>query len=201
MELYLLRHGASTANERRLVCGAEDFPLSATGHEQAQRVCENLARIPFTRVYSSPLSRARDTVAALDCIDRPVRIVPEIAELNTGAHSHRTLDELWAMDARFRQPWLSPDMRYPEGECFREMVARMTGWYDRESKQWNSDDVVLVVGHEGTLRSILLRLLGLDISAYPAFPIGNCDLLRATVDAGQPVTYTHIPLTAPVDQS
>jgi broad specificity phosphatase PhoE len=92
-------------------------------------------------------------------------------------------------------------MRYPEGECFREMVARMTGWYDRESKQWSSDDVVLVVGHEGTLRSILLRLLGLDLSTYPAFPIGNCDLLRATIDAGRPVTYTHIPLTDSVDQS
>jgi broad specificity phosphatase PhoE len=201
MELYLLRHGASTANERRLVCGAEDFPLSAAGVEQASRVCQYLAPIPFTRVYTSPLSRARDTVGTLESQLRPFEIVQDLAELNTGSYSHWTLDKLWEMDERYRQPWLHPELRYLDGECFPEMVARMTGWYDRESKQWGADETVLVVGHEGTLRSILLRVLGLELSEYPAFPIGNCDLLHVTLAAGRPTTFTHIPLTKSVDRS
>ncbi|WP_322015050.1 histidine phosphatase family protein [Paraburkholderia sp. J12] len=199
MELYLLRHGASTANERRLVCGAEDFPLSQTGLAQAARVCRHLEQIPFTRIFTSSLSRARNTVAPLVKEADRIRVEQELVELNTGSYSHLTLDVLWERDPRYQRPWLQPDLRYPGGECFSEMVSRITGWYDRESRNWEPDETVLIVGHEGTLRSILLRLLGGELSAYPDFPIGNCDLLHATIVPGHTVTYRHIPLTSLAD--
>lgn len=201
MELYLLRHGASTANELRLVCGAEDFPLSEIGLKQANEVCSYLELVPFTYIYSSSLSRARHTIVPLNGGNCPVRVELELVELNTGEFSHLTLDELWAMDSRYQRPWLHPDLRYPKGECFREMVSRITGWYDRESLAWSHDDTVLIVGHEGTLRSILLKLLDVDLSNYPDFPIGNCDLLQATIESGTLVKYRHIPLTSLADPS
>lgn len=201
LELYLLRHGASTANERRLVCGSEDFPLSQTGLEQANKVCRHLERIPFTRIYTSSLSRARNTIAQLANGACPICVEQELVELNTGAVSHLTLDTLWGRDARYQRPWLHPDLRYPEGECFREMVSRITGWYDRESPEWERDETVLIVGHEGTLRSILLRLLERELSDYPDFPIGNCDLLHITLVPGNAMTYRHIPLTSLADPS
>lgn len=201
MELYLLRHGASTANERRLVCGAEDFPLSETGVVQAGKVCRHLECIPFTHIYTSSLSRAKDTIASLASSVGQVRVESELVELDTGAFSHLTLDTLWGRDIRYQRPWLHADLRYPDGECFREMVARITNWYDRESRKWQRDDVVLIVGHEGTLRSILLRLLDRDLSEYPDFPIGNCDFLHVTIAPERAATYRHVPLTSLADPS
>lgn len=195
MELYLLRHGKSLANERQLVCGSSDYPLSQEGSEQAQKVCETLKNIPFTHIYSSPLSRAVNTIAGLACTHK-IRLEDELKELNTGDVSHITLSELWERDARFRQPWLSPDLRYPGGETFREMIARITGWYRNNETRWSDDDRVLIAGHEGTLRSIYLYLMSLDISLYPDFPISNCDYLYFKISSRNVMEYKHIKLAA-----
>ncbi|WP_081979790.1 histidine phosphatase family protein [Dickeya chrysanthemi] len=193
MELYLLRHGMSIANERNLVCGSSDYPLSIRGVEQASKVCKELENIAFSRVYSSPLSRAINTIAKLNNIKAP-SIEEEIKELNTGDVSHITLNELWSTDERFRKPWLFPDLRYPGGETFQEMVTRISGWYHRKSSDWQDNERVLVVGHEGTLRSIYLYLMGLDISNYPDFPIGNCDYLFFKLNHASVLCYEQIKL-------
>ncbi|MFP1829787.1 histidine phosphatase family protein [Lonsdalea quercina] len=193
MELYLLRHGKSLANEQQLVCGSSDYPLSPEGREQAQRVCEMLKNIPFTRIYSSSLSRAVNTIAGLACGNR-VKLEDELKELNTGDVSHITLSELWEHDARFRQPWLSPDLRYPGGETFREMIVRITGWYGKNASGWSDDERVLIAGHEGTLRSIYLYLMSLDISLYPDFPISNCDYLYFKISHRKVFEFKHVAL-------
>lgn|SRR5471030_1047930 len=193
MELYLLRHGTSLANERQLVCGSSDYPLSSKGVEQASRVCEELKHIPFSRIYSSPLSRAINTITGLGG-DVVVSIEDQIKELNTGDVSHITLPELWASDERFRQPWLSADLRYPGGETFREMIARISQWYSNHMNGWSDDEKILIVGHEGTLRSIYLYLMSLDVANYPNFPIGNCDYLYFEISREKVLRYEHIKL-------
>lgn len=174
MDLYLLRHGRSVANERNLVCGASDYPLSATGFRQAETICQHLRPIGFTRIYCSPLSRARDTIASLSDV-APISIDPLLAELDTGDVSHITLSELWTRDPRYQTPWLTADLAYPGGERFADMFERIKAWYSLKSKEWNNDEIVLVVGHEGTLRSIYSYLMDLQLKDYPSFPIGNCN--------------------------
>jgi broad specificity phosphatase PhoE len=191
MEIYLLRHGVSTANERQLVCGASDYPLSEKGGQQAIDVCVHLNEISFDRIYTSPLSRAKNTIQYLDGNISPV-IANEIKELNTGAVSHITLDNLWAFDIRFMRPWLTPNLRYPSGETFNEMVSRITQWYEKEIECWSDYEKILIVGHEGTLRSIYLKIFNLEMKKYPDFKIGNCDYLYFKILAGQLSDYRHI---------
>jgi broad specificity phosphatase PhoE len=195
MEIYLLRHGVSTANEKRLVCGAADYPMSALGESQAKQVCRFLSDISFTHIYTSPLSRARKTLEHL-VGSVPIVVEPDLVELNTGDVSHITLDELWARDQRYRQPWLTPALHYPGGESMNDMLARIGGWYEQKSREWRDSDIVLIVGHEGTLRVILHKLLKLEVSEYPAFPIGNCDHLHIKIDREQALTYCLVPLTS-----
>jgi broad specificity phosphatase PhoE len=191
MEIYLLRHGTSTANERQLVCGASDYPLSEKGNEQAIDICVHLNKIPFDRIYTSSLSRAKNTIKYLDSNRHPI-IVDEIKELNTGVVSHMALNDLWLSDIRYMRPWLTPNLRYPGGETFNEMVTRITQWYDKEIEFWSDNEKILIVGHEGTLRSIYLKIFNLEVKSYPAFKIGNCDYLYFNVSAGQLSDYRHI---------
>jgi broad specificity phosphatase PhoE len=195
MELYLLRHGESSANARQLVCGSLDFPLSKKGEEQAALICQHLSKITFNRIYVSSLSRAINTVSKLE-YQAEFRIENQLKELNTGDVSYLTLPELWANDARYRKPWLSPDLRYPGGETFREMITRISNWFNTNAPQWKIDDKVLIVGHEGTLRVIHMLLQQLTIDAYPDFPIGNCDYLYYELDARTVCQHAHIALSS-----
>lgn len=195
VDIYLLRHGRSTANEQRLVCGASDYPLSAEGISQATRVCHHLSKIPFTRIYSSPLSRAYETISTLK---RQVEITrePELIELDTGAASHLHVDQLWAEEPRYRYQGLNPDLRYPGGECLNDMLHRIGRWYERRSQAWTPEDTILISGHEGTVCGILHHLLELSVTNYPTFAIGNCDYVRIKIDTNAQVRYQFVPLTS-----
>jgi broad specificity phosphatase PhoE len=193
MDIYLLRHGLSTANEQRLVCGAADYPLSQSGLEQAQRVCQQLSGVTFTKIYSSPLSRALQTIAPLEPkVD--VTIANELVELDTGEASHLCVDDLWQQEPRYRYQGLNPTLKYPSGECLNDMLQRIGNWYTLTAKEWGKEDVILIAGHEGTVCGILHRLLGLAIEHYPTFLVGNCDHVHIHVNNDGQIRYRFVPL-------
>lgn len=195
MDIYLLRHGQSTSNERQLVCGAADYPLSAIGKAQAERVCRYLRNIPFTSIYSSPLSRALDSIAPLGESGR-VSIVPELAELDTGEASHISVHELWDRELRYRYQGLNPGLRYPGGECLNDMLGRVGNWFSIAMAKWGEGDTVLISGHEGTVCGIIHWLLKIDITHYPTFLIGNCDHVHITINDEGQIRYRFIPLAS-----
>lgn len=188
MDIYLLRHGRSTANEARLVCGASDYPLSEYGFLQAAEICQQLNNVSFTRIYSSPLSRATQTIATLES-SLQVVTVPALMEVDTGTVSHITVDELWEWDSRYKYQGLNSELCYPEGECLGDMLRRVSRWYSNESKTWTTGECVLISGHEGTVCGILHFLLSLDIKNYPTFVIGNCEYVHINVNHDGQIRY------------
>ena len=60
MKLYLLRHGRTRWNEEGKLQGRTDVPLNEEGRAGALRAREELRHVPFSAVFSSPLSRARE---------------------------------------------------------------------------------------------------------------------------------------------
>lgn len=186
-----MRHGLSTSNELRLVCGAADYPLSEVGKVQAQNICAHLTSIKFTKIYSSPLSRALQTIEHLRTSIK-VRIEPELIELDTGEVSHISVDELWAREPRYRYQGLNPFLRYPGGECLDDMLNRIRSWYQRRFDEWTVDDVILIAGHEGTVCGILHYLLNLEVNQYPTFNVGNCDYVKISINEDGQVRYQFI---------
>jgi len=193
MEIYLLRHGESTANKIKLVCGCLDYPLSTKGIKQAEKICNHLNNIRFTHIYCSSLSRAIQTIKHLKTSIK-LEIESEIKELNTGSVSTITLPELWEKDNRFKQPWLFSDLKYPDGESFNEMFTRISTWFEKNIVTWKEDDVILIVGHEGTLRTIYSKIMNLEIQSYPDFSINNCDYLYFKTIDHVTLDYKHTQL-------
>lgn len=58
--IHLVRHGRTVMNVSVRFRGRLDVPLDDVGREEAREAARNLARIPLTAVYTSPLSRAKD---------------------------------------------------------------------------------------------------------------------------------------------
>ena len=74
MDIYLIRHGETDWNRMKKLQGTTDIPLNAYGIELAEKTAEGLKDVPFDRIYTSPLIRARKT-AEIIRRDRPIEII------------------------------------------------------------------------------------------------------------------------------
>jgi probable phosphoglycerate mutase len=140
-----VRHGESEANVADIVAGSRDVPLTARGRVQAGAIAERLADFAAVAIYTSALSRARDTAEIVAASLRlPVFVVPELAERDWGAWEGRPRAGL----DRAADP--------PGGETatvFADRVLRGLAGVD-----WRVPAVI--VGHSGTFR-VLAAHLGL----------------------------------------
>ena len=59
--IYLVRHGETEWNEKKLIQGHSDIPLNKKGEIQAKQLGEKLKDIHFEAVFSSDLVRAKRT--------------------------------------------------------------------------------------------------------------------------------------------
>ena len=74
MKIYMIRHGETDWNKMKRLQGVTDIPLNACGIELAEKTAEGLKNVPFDRIYTSPLIRAKKTAEIIRG-DRPVELV------------------------------------------------------------------------------------------------------------------------------
>jgi broad specificity phosphatase PhoE len=93
--LYAVRHGRTAGNGVRYV-GQGDEPLDDVGREQARALADHLAGEPIAVVYTSPLSRARDTARpfAARC-GATLRVRDELMEIDYGDYQDVLKAERW----------------------------------------------------------------------------------------------------------
>lgn len=76
MKIYLIRHGETDWNLEQRLQDATDIPLNENGLELARETAKGLQDVPFDVVYTSPLTRARQTAEII----RGHRNIPLIEE-------------------------------------------------------------------------------------------------------------------------
>jgi broad specificity phosphatase PhoE len=79
--LYLIRHGQTTGDVEERYGGSYDDHLTDLGRRQSRAVAETLAGAQLTAVYSSPLSRAKETAATIaTSLGLPHEVLPDFRE-------------------------------------------------------------------------------------------------------------------------
>ena len=167
--LYLIRHGATAANEKRpyvLQGSAVDNPLSPDGERQAAAVAELLRPVPLSAVYCSRMTRAVQTARA---IAEPHGFAPtsleSIHEIDVGQWeglSWREIEERHrdAYDAFIASPGI---VAYLGGESYANVLNRAEPIFTVLLRK-HVGERVAVVAHNVVNRAYLSHLLGLDIN-------------------------------------
>lgn len=155
LRMFLVRHGETEANRQGRYLGWDDPPLSAEGLSQAERLAERLASEQVAAVYSSDLRRAADTA---DLIARRHGLTvisdPGLREANFGAWTGLTYDEIAARAPAALRAWIDDPMGNapPDGETLAALSERVYAAAPRR-------DGAVIVGHGGSLRTLLSRWL------------------------------------------
>ena len=92
MKLYLIRHGQSEANFNKSHSGWGSIGLTEEGIYQAEKIGAILKSIPFDKVYSSDLLRARQT-QKIALPDADAELCSLIREINVGSLAQRLVTD------------------------------------------------------------------------------------------------------------
>ncbi|AAF10964.1 histidine phosphatase family protein [Deinococcus radiodurans] len=182
-EFWVVRHGESTWNAGGRYQGQTDVPLSAVGLLQAACLAERLTGQVFDAVYSSDLTRARQTAGAV--AERlagapPVQLSPELREIDVGELTglvvteirERYPDYLAALQA---DPWTT---QRPGGESMADLFGRC-GEAFHALRAAHPGGRVLVFTHGGVVRvAVGLALGGVPGHAWSRLSVTNTSITR-----------------------
>jgi broad specificity phosphatase PhoE len=185
--IFLARHGESDWNVEKRFQGHSDRPLTERGREQAHALADLVGSEKIDAVYTSPLSRARET-AEIVAARAGLKAVAlqELREVDTGNWSGLSRADV---EARFPEGfarWRSGGSGWENGESYDEMAERVIGALRRIAED-HPDGRVLVISHGGPIRAIHAAAEGLAIKDYrrlkPVEP--NARLSAVAVENGR----------------
>lgn len=160
--IHLIRHGQVAGHDQPRYNGQADVGLTELGIRQYRRLQEHLADRPITACYTSDLTRC---VVGAEIISARFDIAPvrrrELRELNIGIWEGLAWDEItqqWPEEWQARLADLV-NYRVPGGENLLDLEARVMPVIDEIREKHRGEDV-LVVGHGGVNRIILLNAIG-----------------------------------------
>jgi broad specificity phosphatase PhoE len=93
LNLYLIRHGQTAWSLSGQHTGSTDVALTAQGEDEARALEPWIAQIQFSRVFTSPLQRARRTCALVG-LGNAAEIEPDLAEWDYGDYEGKTSAEI-----------------------------------------------------------------------------------------------------------
>ena len=152
--------------------------MSQKGRDQAERLRERLASVKIDAAYSSDLARSSETAAALTVgTNVPLVLSAHLREQSYGKWEGSTDSEIRAQDPEAYAIMMKGDDGFtpPQGESFQQVRQRV--WtFAKEIRAEGAQCTLLIVGHSGSLKALLVCLMDLHPSASWRFRMDACGL-------------------------
>jgi broad specificity phosphatase PhoE len=175
-DLWLVRHGETEGLSSIRLYGRTDIPLSDAGREMMRRAARALDSTPIRRVFSSRLSRSRESAEIVArVVGAEVHAVAEFDEVDFGEWEGLTVEEARRSRPDLRRRWEDADaaFRYPGGESIEDFHARVAAGLRRILAEHPDGDLALVL-HKGVIKAVLMTLMG--IAFHPVSRMFEVDL-------------------------
>lgn len=190
--IYLTRHGESESNAVGRIGG--DSNISPRGQQYAMALSYffNHQTIPGLRVWTSWLKRTIQTSAHINAPQERWRALNEI---DAGVMEDLTYEEI---AERHPEEFAARDQnklayRYPSGESYQDLVARLEPVMMELERQGN----VLLVAHQAVLRCIMGYFLDRPLEDLPYIKVPLHTLIKLTPQAyGCEAEFIRFPIEA-----
>lgn len=177
--IYLVRHGETEWNEKKLIQGHSDIPLNVKGELQSKQLGEKLKNVHFEAVFSSDLIRAKRT-AEIIILEKKLAVITTntLRERMFGRFEGKHIDELrkilgeLILFSKERQKKL---FGLNDIENDEEVIGRFIP-FTREVAVAYQGKSVLVVSHGGLIRAFLDHI-GFKMPKYSEKPMKNAGYL------------------------
>ena len=172
----IIRHGETEPNRRNACLGRTDVPLNQRGMDQAFRLFSRIMLLHCDAVYSSPLSRAKDTVSVYLKARKDLSLQEDerLIERDFGEWENMTIPDIEATDQERFALWMEDFVGFPApgGESSADVQKRVDSLIDELAEKHDGEKVMLST-HLGTARHIISKCLGLTLEESWRFTLDN----------------------------
>lgn len=188
--IVFVRHGESHGNERGILTGQLDVPLTDFGVEQAEQVGVSLRDLglSFDEAYSSRLQRAKHTLCVvleqMPTSQPPTKAHAALNERDFGDYTGKPKVEVQQTigGKAYKDVVKGWDVAAPNGESLRDVQLRVVPYFETEIlPSLKNGQNVIVVAHHQTLRAIIKHLDNIADDAIGGVSIENA----------QPIIYQY----------
>jgi probable phosphoglycerate mutase len=177
--LYLARHGETDDNREPIrVQGFTDTPLNDTGRRQAGRLAEEVQALGIRALWSSDLSRARETAEIVGArIGLEPRLDSRLREANRGTWEGRLFIDIEREEPERYAAWrrAGERFRFPGGESLGEQRDRVLEAL--AAIRTAGEPPALVICHGGSIRVVLSARDPRGLDAFHDFEVPNVSLV------------------------
>ena len=166
--IYLVRHGQTAWSLSAQHTGRTDIPLTEQGEQDARRLGERLRAVKFSRVFTSPLQRARRT-SELAGFGEIAEIQSDAVEWDYGDFEGQRPSEI----RKLRPDWNVFRDGCPRGESPTQISDRADRLIDR-LRTLEGNIAVFSHGHFG--RVLAARWIGLRVRQAQLFLLNTASL-------------------------
>jgi alpha-ribazole phosphatase/probable phosphoglycerate mutase len=184
VEFYIVRHGSTESNKRKIYMGSSGEGLAPEGRGQADAVVRSLKPLGIRHIYTSPLRRAIETSEMINqYLNVPISIEEDLTEMKLGAWMGLTEGEVSKRFPHDYQLWNSKpgDLVLPGRETLAEVRSRALKAIHR-MRESSGEFSVLVVTHVALVRCLIIHFQVLDINIYRRIDVPNASVFRLQWD-------------------
>jgi probable phosphoglycerate mutase len=175
--VLLVRHGQTPTTGKVLPGRAPGLHLSDEGRKQADAVAQRIAALKTVdAVYASPLERTRETAAPIAAArGLKVAVRKGLIECDFGGWTGDELRNL-AKAPEWRTVQRYPSgFRFPDGESFAEMQARITGTIT-DLRRAHPGGTIVCVSHADPIKAAVADAVGSHLDQFQRIVISLCSV-------------------------
>ena len=190
--VLFVRHGQTPTTGKVLPGRARGLHLAEAGQAQAAAVAERIAALQTDKrrvaaVYASPLERTQETAAPIArALGLRIRRNQGLLEADFGEWTGAELKRLYKLP-EWRTVQRNPSgFRFPGGESFTEMQARITGAVDR-LRAAHPGETIVAVSHADPIKAAVAHAMGTHLDLFQRIVVSPCSVSAVLYAVDGPV--------------